>query len=85
MTTNNDIDTTREISEGQKWIISLWSSLLFMLLASPFMFKLTGKLFSNFNLTIIDNNGCPNYIGLVLHSIVFAILVRLMMLIPINK
>jgi hypothetical protein len=74
----------KPISEANKWMISLWSGLLFFLIASPFMFKLTGGIFSSAGLQI-EKDGCPNLIGVGIHAVVFAILVRLMMLIPENK
>jgi hypothetical protein len=74
----------KPISEANKWMISLWSGLLFFLIASPFMFKLTGGIFSSAGIQI-EKDGCPNLIGVGIHAVVFAILVRLMMLIPENK
>jgi len=69
------------ISELSKWMISFWSALLFLLIASPFMFKLTGGLFKSLGLKT-QRNGCPNWIGLLIHAVVFALLIRLMMMIP---
>ena len=74
----------KPISEANKWIISLWSGLLFFLIAAPFMFKLTGSIFSSVGLQI-EKDGCPNLIGVGIHAVVFAVLVRIMMLIPVNK
>ena len=71
----------KDLNETDKWIISLFSALLFILIASPFMFKVTGSIFSAMGLTI-QHDGCPNLIGIIIHSIVFAILIRLSMLIP---
>jgi hypothetical protein len=74
----------KSISESNKWIISLWSGLLFFLIASPFMFKLTGGIFSSAGLKI-QKDGCPNLLGVGIHALVFTILVRLIMIIPVNK
>lgn len=71
----------KELNQFQKWVISVWSALLFLIIASPLMFSITGELFSKLGLKI-QENGCPNFIGLFLHAIVFAILIRVMMLIP---
>lgn len=70
----------KSLNEANKWIISLWSALLFLLIASPFMFKLTGTLFSKLGLKT-EQNGCPNWWGLVIHTVVFAVLVRVMMVV----
>ena len=62
-----------------KWFVSLISGLLFLLIASPFMYKLTDSLFSLIGLNLADSNGCPTMLGLVVHSIVFVLIVRLLM------
>lgn len=69
------------VTETHKWIISLWSALLFLLIASPFMFKLTGSLFSLVGLET-QQDGCPNLVGLCIHAFVFFLLTRLMMVVP---
>jgi hypothetical protein len=74
----------KPITEGNKLMISLWSGILFFVIAAPFMFKLTGSIFSSVGLKI-EKDGCPNLIGVAIHAVVFAILVRLMMLIPENN
>jgi hypothetical protein len=71
----------KPLGEGQKWMISLWSALLFLIIASPFMFKNTGWFFSKVGLKT-QQGGCPNWWGLIIHAIVFALLIRVMMLIP---
>lgn len=68
----------KSLTELQKWTISFWSALLFLLIASPFMFRITSIPLSFLNLTT-QQNGCPNLFGLIIHSLVFAILIRLMM------
>lgn len=69
------------LDEGQKWMISLYCVLLFLIIASPFMYKLTNSLTKLVGWeTSVD--GCPNFGGLILHAIVFGLLVRILMLIP---
>ena len=69
------------LSESQKWVISLYTALLFLLIASPFMYRLTGGLTSSLGFES-SNDGCPNLVGLVLHAVVFLVLVRVIMLLP---
>lgn len=71
----------KPLNESQKWMISLWSALLFLLIASPFMFKATGWIFSEVGLQT-QQGGCPNWWGLIIHAVVFAVLIRVLMLIP---
>lgn len=62
-----------------KWIVSLISGLLFALIASPFLFASVNMLTESFGLTIASKDGCPNMAGLIVHTAVFVVIVRLMM------
>ncbi len=66
-------------TSNDKWFISLVSALLFLLIASPFMYKLTDRLFSLVGLNIADSTGCPTMLGLGIHALVFLLIVRLLM------
>lgn len=70
--------TCKCASNKDKWLISFYSALIFALIASPFMFKITGQLTNMVGLET-SINGCPNAYGLVLHLIVFMLIVRLSM------
>ena len=69
------------LNEAQKWIIGLYCGLLFLLISSPFMYKLTGSLTKLIGWETSEN-GCPNISGLFLHTVVFILLLRVIMLIP---
>jgi len=71
-----------ELTEQKKWLVSFYSGLLFAIIASPCLFKLVNLLTSSIGLSISDKKGCPNIYGLIIHTIVFILLVRLMMSIP---
>lgn len=63
-----------------KWLISLVSGLIFMLIASPFMFNLTQRLIGDqLNLTFVKGN-VPTTTGLLVHGAVYTLIVRLMMI-----
>jgi len=62
-------------SSSEKWNITLFSALIFILVVNPYTYKLTQSLFGNI-LGPITINGCPTMIGLVLHTIVYILLVR---------
>lgn len=70
----------KNLSERSKWVISLYMILLFLLIASPMMYKVTNKLTELIGWESSDD-GCANWSGLLLHAIVFGLLVRAMMLI----
>lgn len=73
----------KTLTEGGKWAISFWTALLFFAIANPWTFiqvnKITTGLLGPKKGTIASSSGIPNTKGLVLHSFVFAVLVRLMM------
>ena len=79
-----DQHTYDNLTEGQKWIICFMSGLLFLLISSPFMYRLTNQVTSmvGFETSV---NGCPNLYGLLLHGVVFLLLVRALMLIPASQ
>ncbi len=61
-----------------KWRYTIYTTILFLVIASPFMFKFVNSLLGSL-LKICNKNGCPTGAGLILHSIVFALLLRLLM------
>ena len=65
-------------NDKTKWIISLMSGLLFLIIASPITYNLVNMATSTVGLKISDD-GCPNIYGLILHSIDFVLIVRVMM------
>ena len=65
-------------SNKDKWLISFYSALIFALIASPFMYKITGQLTNMVGIET-SQDGCPNAYGLILHLIVFMLIVRLTM------
>lgn len=75
-------DHKDDLTESQKWVVSFMSALAFLLIASPFMYKITGSVTDAVGFTT-SVKGCPNVYGLVLHAIVFAVIVRLLMFVPV--
>lgn len=73
-------------SNENKWLSSLYAALLFVVIANPLTFKLVNAVTSLVGLRIVEKGtGCPNAIGLVLHSVVFGLLTRAIMEIPMPK
>ena len=70
----------RGLTNTQKLMVSVISALLFALISSPFLYKFVNKVTSGLGLSIADSNGCPNNYGLLVHTIVFGIIVRLIMM-----
>lgn len=62
-----------------KIIYSIQAALVFLVISSPFVYKLTDSLFGN--LFEISVNGCPTIAGLLLHTVVYGLIVYIMMLV----
>ena len=62
---------------GLREIASLKAALLFLIIGSPFMYKLTQNLLGG--LLKISSNGCPTMGGLVLHAVVLGLITYVLM------
>jgi hypothetical protein len=78
MTTN---DNSCKTDASQKLIATIWTTLIFLLISSQFMYKITNSI----GLQTLNKSGCPSVIGYILHSIVFAVLVFLSMYLSMPK
>lgn len=76
-----------DFEQKQRWIASFVAALLFLIISSPTVYKLVSSIFSNLvpSLPIANGEGCPTMLGLVVHTIVFFLLVRAVMEIPMMK
>jgi hypothetical protein len=50
---------------------ALLSSVLFLVLASPQLYRFTDQLFANLGIDVCDVHGCPTNMGLLLHALIF--------------
>lgn len=67
--------------DGIKWKHSIIGALIFYLVSSPAIFSVVGKLFGdNFS----TSEGCPKNKGILLHSLVYAVILLGMMNLPEN-
>lgn len=63
-------------SSYKKWQISIFSAFIFILVVNPYTYILTQKILGGVFGKIADNNGCPTYIGIIIHTILYILLVR---------
>jgi len=70
-----------KLNEKQKWVVIAVCVLLFVLLSSPFMYKLTDKVAGYAGLHTMAM-GQPTMAGIVFHGVVFGLLVRALMELP---
>lgn len=62
-----------------KLMYTLQAAILFLIVSSPVMYRLVEAVFGR--LFTVAVNGCPTTAGLVLHTIVFALLVYILMVV----
>lgn len=65
-----------------KLILSLISAAIFFAIASPFVFSLVDKLFGGKHIIATPTgkfSACPTFFGLIVHTIVFALIIFLTM------
>jgi hypothetical protein len=71
-----------KLTNQQKWIGALVAGLLFLILSSSFVYQLTNKLLTAIGgpkAATISAGGQPTTLGLILHTIVFVLLLRLIL------
>ena len=68
-------------TSNDKWTISFTSALIFILIASPFMFRFTQEYIGvPLRVPLINQIGVPTIPGLAVHGIVYMLIVRTMMI-----
>jgi len=74
-----DRESPMRVSNFDKYVIATIIGVVFLILSLPFVYRLTNRLFSFSGLRTIKNTGVPNLFGLIVHTIVFILIVRLLM------
>ena len=62
-------------SSSLKWEITIFSTFIFLLVSSPFTYKLTNFLFGKI-IGPTSIYSCPTLVGIILHTIVYILLIR---------
>lgn len=62
-----------------KWIASSIGGLMFATISSPFFYNLINELSSRLGINTVDNDGCQNIQGLLLHTAAFIVATRILM------
>ena len=66
-------------SSSIKWKITSLSAFIFVIVIHPHSYLLTQQMFGSLIGNITEANGCPTTRGLILHTLVYIILVRVSM------
>jgi len=62
-----------------KWIVAAMAGLLFLLVASPYLYSVVNSLTSSVGVPTSTSGGTPNLFGLLFHALIFTVVVRLLM------
>ncbi len=63
-----------------KWLVAVLAALLFLLIASPWAYRVTNSIFEGIGLkTAQTKDGCPTGTGQLIHGVVFLLIVRALM------
>lgn len=75
--TNKDI--TVQPTDGQKWWAAVILGLLFALISSPVAYSITSQVTESISgMSSMQGKG-PNLMGLIIHTIIFVIIVRIIL------
>jgi hypothetical protein len=70
-------DCHKEPSNMKKWYFTLISVVIFVVVVNPFTYRLVNNILGRlFGIKFASKSGCPTMSGLLIHTIVFALLVR---------
>jgi hypothetical protein len=67
-----------QISETKEWCISIFSGLIFLILNKKGTYQFTNRILSKFNI-VTAIGGCPTMAGVLIHTLVFILLIKLSM------
>lgn len=62
-----------------KWIMAIIVGLLFILMASPYLFSVINNCTSMFGVTLSSQDGRPTIAGLAINAILFMFIIRLLL------
>ena len=66
-------------TSGQKWWAAVILGFIFAIISSPASYYVSSKITSSIaNINTIDGNG-PNFLGLVIHTIIFILIIRIIL------
>lgn len=72
-------DAKIRLSDTDKWLSAIIIGIIFLILAAPLIFKFSNNIFKYVKMPTIKENNTPTIFGLLLHTIVFIIIIRLLM------
>jgi len=71
-----------ELSNINKWKYTIYTSVILFLIFNPFTYKISNLILGKI-IGITEINGCPTILGLIIHIIIFTLVIRYIMELPI--
>lgn len=69
----------KSASNEDKWRWTLSTAVVFAIVTNPMTYKLVDRIFKTIDVKIANQTGCPTFIGLFIHTIIFILLLRALM------
>ncbi len=73
-------DCVDGMDNQSKWVVSIILALIASLIYSPFFFSLMNAFTASFGVRTASSTGCPNLAGLIIVTILYFLIVRLVLL-----
>ena len=73
-------DCLNGLSNQDKWVVSVILALIASLMYSPFFFSILNYFSQSFGVRLASKYGCPNFAGLILVTLFYFLIVRLILL-----
>lgn len=70
-------------SESDKWKYTLYTTVILLIVFNPQTYKITDGFLSGLLGSLANSAGCPTWIGFAVHAVVFTLLLRGLMEVPI--
>lgn len=62
-----------------KWLISAMSAILFIIFSMPIVYSFVNGLTKSVGFEVLNENGYPSGLGIILHAILFGLVIFLLM------
>jgi len=69
----------QELTASEKWVIAVTLGLLFFILSSPAVFRVSNTVLSKLGIHTLDSDNRPTPAGWAIHIVIFVLLVRALM------
>lgn len=76
---NNIIPYLHNYTNEEKWWIAIFLGFIFAIVSSPAAYYITSKVTTSLGGVSLNNGLEPNFVGLLIHTLIFIIIIRIIM------